>query len=247
MTQPTSFLITGASSFLGKCLTRTLSQNPQYKVFLTSRTAFNPGDILKNGNCFHLSGIDLLKEEDLSVLSKAVDKFFPERFHLINCLGYFPGYRTMAELPIDKTKEVFDSNVISLYSVAHQLIPLMCKRGGGHFMAFSSHTNYQHYPRLVAYSAAKAAVESLISGISNEYLNEGIIANTIALSTLYTETERKLKPNGDCENWLQPEEVSRFIEEFVLRSGGTVNGNVIHMYKYSPSYFHQSYYQRIRQ
>jgi 3-oxoacyl-[acyl-carrier protein] reductase len=246
MTEPTSFLITGASSFLGRSLARSLSDSPQYNIFLTSRKALKADTIPKNDNSFHLSGIDLLKEEGLSALSKAVDRFFPGKFHIINCLGLFPGYLTLADLPVGKAKAVFDSNVVSLYGVAHQLLPLMCKRGGGHFIAFSSHSNYQHYPEMVAYSAAKAAVESLISGISNEYLNEGIIANTIALSTLNTTTEWELKPNGDRGNWLRLEEVSHFIEEFVLRSGNLVNGNVIHLYKYSLSYFHQSYFQRIK-
>lgn len=242
-----SFLITGASSFLGRSLADTLSQDDSNRLFLTSRKPANSTNGLKkNKNVFQLPGIDLSTEEDLSRLATAVDGYFPGKFHIINCLGFFPGYERLDDLPIGEARKVFDSNVVSLYGVAHQLIPIMRKRKGGHFIGFSSHTNYQHYPNMVAYSAAKAAVESLISGIANEYLHQGIIANTIALSTMDTHVEWKMKPRGDRKNWLRPVEVSRFIQDFVRQPGGLVNGNVIHLYKYSQSYFHQSYFERIK-
>ena len=241
-----AFLITGASSYLGRSLARILAKNDRNRLLLTSRRPPGHGSVIKNKNIHHLHGIDLSQEEGLSALAKAVDGFFPGKFHVVNCLGFFPGYRAMEDLSPGDAKKVFESNVVALYGVAHRLLPMMCKRKGGHFIGFSSHTNYQHYPNIVAYSAAKAAVESMISGIANEYLSRGIIANTIALSTMFTETERKMKPQGDRKNWLRPEEVSRFIQDFVLQPAALVNGNVIHLYKYSDSYFHQSYFERIK-
>jgi NAD(P)-dependent dehydrogenase (short-subunit alcohol dehydrogenase family) len=241
-----AFLITGASSYLGKSLARILAKNVRNRLLLTSRRPARYGNAPENNNIHHLHGIDLSQEEGLRALARAADDYFPGKFHVVNCLGFFPGYLAMEELSLGDAKKVFESNVVALYGVAHFLLPLMCKRKGGHFIGFSSHTNYQHYPDIVAYCAAKAAVESMISGIANEYLSRGIIANTIALSTLLTETERKMKPQGDRKNWLRPEEVSRFIENFVLQPAALVNGNVIHLYKYSDSYFHQSYFERIK-
>jgi len=89
-------------------------------------------------------------------------------------------------------------------------------------------------------------VESLIQGISNEYLHQGIIANTIALATLDTKEERIIKPNGDPPNWLKMNEVCTLVDNFIANSNGLFNGNIIHAYKHSETYFGQSYFDRIK-
>lgn len=245
MAEKHSFVITGANSFLGRAFAKMLSKNEDYKVFLTSRNKFNFNGLLKKKNVAYLPEVDLTIESDAKKFTDAVNDFLPDQFHVINCLGYFPGYDTIEEINTETTKKVFYSNVIALYSVANNLLPLMCKRKGGHFIGFSTHTSYQHYPRMVAFTAAKAAVESLIRGIANEYLEKGINANTIALATLLTETELKMKPKGDSKNWLNTDEVCEFVENIILQPSKLISGNVIHIYKYSDSYFHQSYFDRI--
>jgi len=246
MSEKHSFVITGANSFLGRAFVKMLSKNKDYKVFLTSRSKFNFNGLLNKENVSYLPEIDLTVESDVEKLAIAINDFLPGRFHVINCLGYFPGYETIEGINITTAKNVFDSNVLALYCVANKLLPLMCKRHGGHFIAFSTHTSYQHYPRMVAFTAAKAAVESLIRGIANEYFEKGINANTIALATLLTETELKMKPKGDSKNWLSTDEVCEFVENIILQPSKLISGNVIHIYKYSDSYFHQSYYDRIK-
>ena len=245
MAEQYSFVITGANSFLGREFAKMLSRNENYKVFLTSRSKFNFNGLLKNKNVSYLPEIDLTIESDVEKLIIAINDFLPDKFHVINCLGYFPGYETVEEINISTAKKVFDSNVLTLYSVANKLLPLMCKRKGGHFIGFSTHTSYQNYPKMVAFTAAKAAVESLIKGIANEYLDKGINANTIALATLYTETELKIKPKGDSKNWLNTDEVCELVENLIIQPSKLLNGNVIHIYKYSDSFFHQSYYDII--
>lgn len=246
MAEQHSFVVTGANSFLGRAFAKMLSKNEDYKVFLTSRSKFNFNGLLKKKNVSHLPEIDLTVESDVEKLATAINDFLPGKFHVINCLGYFPGYETIEKINIATAKNVFNSNILALYSVANKLLPLMCKRKGGHFIGFSTHTAYQHYPRMVAFTAAKAAVESLIKGIANEYLNKGINANTIALATLLTEAELKIKPKGDSKNWLNTDEVCEFVENIILQPNKLISGNVIHIYKYSDTYFHQSYFDRIK-
>jgi short-subunit dehydrogenase len=245
MAEQHSFVITGANSFLGRAFAKMLSKNEDYKLFLTSRSKFNFNGLLKKKHVSYLPEIDLTVESDVEKLAATINDFLPERFHIINCLGYFPGYETIEEINIATAKNVFNSNVLALYSIANKLLPLMCKRKGGHFIGFSTHTSYQHYPKMVAFTAAKAAVESLIRGIANEYFEKGINANTIALATLLTETELKMKPKGDSKNWLNTDEVCEFVENIILQPSKLVSGNVIHIYKYSDSFFHQSYFDRI--
>ena len=71
-------------------------------------------------------------------------------------------------------------------------------------------------------------------------------ANIISLSTLKTDIELKMKPQWDYEHWLMPDEVCKVVDSLVETTDGLVNGSVIHAYKYSDTYFGQSYYDRIK-
>lgn len=240
-----SYVITGANSFLGEAFAKYLSEKKNSKLFLTSRTKSDYLEKLTSNNIRYFPKIDLTEENDLDNLHNEIDNFISDKFHIINCVGYFPDYKTIQDMNIVEAKKVFDSNILSLYGVAHKLIPLMNKRGGGHFIGFSTHTSYQHYPLMVAFTAAKIAVESLIQGISNEYLEKNIVANAIALATLDTEVERKIKPKGDLSSWLKTEEVCTLVDNLIANSNDLINGNVIHAYRHSKTYFGQSYFGRI--
>lgn len=241
-----SFLITGGSSFLGRACAKQIAMNNEYRVFITSRKDVSEefNNILYRTNVRYLPNIDLTKEPDMTKLTEEIDKFFPGKFHVINCLGKFTSYSRIEETTIEMAKEIFESNILTLYAVAHKIIPLMKIRGGGHFIGFTSHTSYQNYPLMATYTASKAAVESLIKSISNECLADKIYANVIALATLQTPIEKAMKPNGDYENWLAPEQVYEIIRNVILYSSNLVNGTIIHAYKYSDSFFGKSFYER---
>lgn len=251
MKELNSYLVTGASSFLGKAFAKKLSENKNNRVFLTCRSKIEfdeentLDDMIANGNVYYLPNIDLTVEKDIDLLFTEVDHFFSERFHVINCLGFFGKYEMIEQMNIDIARKIFEGNILALYSVAHKIIPLMCSRGGGHFVGFSTHTAYQNFPLMAAFTAAKVAVESLIKSISNEYLSEGIIANAIAPATLKTKVELEMKPNGDHENWLELSDVCNLVDDLILCSNNIVNGTIIQAYKYSDTYFNQSYYNRV--
>ncbi len=239
-----NFLITGASSFLGKSFVDFLSQQNNTKVLSTSRRTLldRYGD---SNRLKHLSGIDLTSDKDLATLHDECNRFFKGKFHIINCVGYFPRYDNVTSISLKECKQIMDSNVIAFYGTANYLLPLMIKRGGGHFVGFTAHTVYQDYPEMVAFTASKRAVESIIKGIANENFKDGIVSNCFALATLLTKVEKQMKPTGDHQNWLDTNEVCKEVFDFILSGSSIISGNVIHLYKYSDTYFHQAYYQRI--
>lgn len=240
-----SYVITGASSYLGKTFAKYLCKTGN-KVVLTSRRSCEDLSSLQSDSVLYLPGLSLVEENDLDVLCKEVGLFFERGFHVINCLGYFPDYKSIESMSIEEARNVLESNVLAVFGVANRLLPLMSERGGGHFVGFSMHTAYQNYPYMALFSAAKMALESFIKGISNEYLKDGIIANVISLSTLQNDNELRMKPHGDYSNWLKADEVCRIVKNLIEHSSGFVNGSVIHAYKYSETFFGESYFDRIK-
>jgi 3-oxoacyl-[acyl-carrier protein] reductase len=245
MSKNLSFVITAAGSDLGRSLAEVLLEDSQTSLLLTTRKEYDFRKLEETGRVLHCPNLDLANEQDISTLASETDRFFKTGFHVVNCVGYFPGYSPLSDINVSEARRIFESNLLAVYAVAFALLPLMQTRGGGHFMAFSSHTDYQSYPLMAAFTSAKAGLETLIRSIAHEYSKDKIIANTLAVATLATETEKKLKPHGDHENWLQLAQVSRLIRELVENPFSIMNGNTIHLYNHSDSFFHQSYFERI--
>lgn len=242
-----SYIITGSSSYLGMALAVHLAKNKDNKLLLTSRKQCPELEKLQNERIRYIPFIDLTTDDGLDCLYNHSADFFDSPFNILNCVGYFPGYKPIQEISIQEARTVLESNVLSVYGVANRLLPLMEQKGGGHFISFSMHTTYQNYPLMAIFTAAKAAIESLTVSISNEYLKSGIYANVISLATLLTELEQKIKPHGDHLNWLKTEEVCIVVEDFIQHSHGIINGSILHSYKYSDSFFGDSYFNRIKE
>lgn len=241
-------MITGASGYLGHAMAEELSEDKDAFLILVGRHREKVGEVefFDNNRMLRLAGLDLTLEQDVYTLVQNVEKLCPGQFDVINCVGRFPGYRPVIQVSGREALDVFNSNYLTVYNVAHALIPLFRKRGGGNFVAFTSHSRYQAYPLMAAFDSSKAAVEQLIRHIANEESCNGLIANAFALATLATEEEFRLKPHGDHEHWLRPREVASAVCHALRSPAGLINGNTIHLYKYSPTYFASSYFDRIK-
>ena len=121
----------------------------------------------------------------------------------------------------------------------------MVARGGGDFITFSAHSQYQNYPMMAAFNSAKAAVESLTMSLSNEYFKFAVRSNCFALATMLTPAEVAMKPRGDHEKWLTSVEVAARVMDLIEKSDAIFSGNVVQLFKHSDSYFGQSYFSRI--
>lgn len=239
------YLITGANSYLGMKLAEYLSEDLQNKVFTTSRRPGALDKMTTTKNRRHLAGVDLLEPKDLARVVSAVDEWATESFQLVNCVGYFPGYMPICKTPLEEARRVFESNVLALYATATAMLPLMREKGGGHFIAFSSHAVMQSYPLMATFTAAKASVDSLVQSIANEHSKDGIVANALAIATLDSPKERALRPMAKKADWLRVEQIARLVEEIVRSPFGVMNGNTIHLFNYSDTFFHTSFYKRL--
>lgn len=241
-----NFLITGASSSLGRSFFNILKNEKNNRIFLTSRRKYEFPVCEDCPKIEYLPGVDLLVEDDLLKLASHVDNYFNEPFHIINCVGYYEGQEPFFETSLENARKIFDINYTSVYGVAKAILPIMIAKGGGHFIAFSCNSVKYKYPFMAPFTASKAALESLIGSLANEFAKDHLVANAFALATLNTEPERKMKPFGDHTNWLSVDDVCSLVLNIIDQPIEIMNGNAINLFKYSPSFFHQSYFDRIK-
>ena len=240
-----NYIIAGANSYLGQAIAKHLAQSDINRVLLVTRKPFD-FSTLESEKIKHVKGIDFLNKNHLLSLSSEANIFFKEMFNVINCMGYYSGQEPFNETSFEEASRIIESNFISVYRSASALIPIMINKGGGHFIAFTCNSVRYNYPQMASFTAAKSALESLVRSIANEYYDKGIYANAFQLATLLTEHEKMVKPYGDHKNWLKTIEVAQYIDTFIKQSSHLTNGNTISLYHHSDSFFHDSYFNRIK-
>ncbi len=242
-----NYFITGANSPLGKAIVDRLIKNPSNRLLLTS---YKKSEDLKNlidgTRVGYISGINLLNKKDLILLKQKVTNFFKSNFNVINCTGYYLGQEPFEKTSIDEAKKIFDGNFLTVYNTAYTLLPLMKLRGGGHFILFGCNSVVYNYPWMAAFTAAKTALQSLATSLAHEYAEDNIHINTLRLATLQTPRELTTKPYGDQKNWINPYDIAELIESLTQGPFSLINGAAIDLYKPSPLYYHQSYFDRIK-
>jgi short-subunit dehydrogenase len=240
-----NFIITGVGSFLGREFVDHLSQNPDNKLIVTSRknVAFKQSI---SQSIKYLSGIDLLVEKDLNNIVVAANEFFDGPFSVINCTGYYEGQEPLERTSITESNRILNSNYTTVYNLSIKLLDTMIQKGGGHFVGFSCNSVKYNYPQMAPFTAAKSAMESFFRTVANEFYDRGIYANSFQLATLLTDHEILRKPFGDQEKWLKLNEVVTYVEQFLTQPNQLHNGNSIQLYHYSESFFHKSYFDRIK-
>jgi len=244
MKEKRNIVITGANSQLGNAIMRRATNDYDSQIIATTRSSADLSEFEKNKNITHLTGINLTKEQDINKLSQIVDEKFIDKFDIIHSVGNFWYHVPFKEYEMHQAKEMMESHYLTLYNVCYNLIPKMINNGGGHIIGFSCNSVKYNYPLMAAFTAAKAAVETLIKCIANEYSKDKIIANAFALASLQTNTVEQSKPFGDFENFMSTDAVAKAVLKINDEGFEYLNGNIINLFKYSDSFFNEGYLKR---
>lgn len=105
---------------------------------------------------------------------------------LVNNAAAFPGALTV-EQDVTSFEQTFDTNVRGTYFLVAQLVGGMLERGRGSIVNVTSMVASKGVPGASAYSASKAAVESLTRTWAAEFGSGGVRVNSVAPGPTRTE------------------------------------------------------------
>jgi len=237
----TGVLVTGASSDIGQELCRRLSER-QVKTLGTYKTHRPAG-------CeavLPAKGIDLSVGADLDRMLALTKEHFSGPFGIVHCVGDFWEHVPINRCSLELAGRMITSHYLTLYGVLNRLLPLMAEVGGGRVLAISCTSTQFSYPDMAAFTSAKAAVETLVKCVANEWAECGIVANAVALSTIGTDkvVSSPSKPMSPQENYVTPAEAAQLIEQILYLSSPYFSGNVVRPLKYSRTFYYRGYFQR---
>ena len=105
---------------------------------------------------------------------------------LINNAGIGGANANIWELTVEELDRVYRTNLRGVFSFCHETIPSMLKKNYGRIVNIASIAGKEGNPKMVPYSATKAAVIGLTKSVGKELAGTGVIANCITPAVVQT-------------------------------------------------------------
>jgi NADP-dependent 3-hydroxy acid dehydrogenase YdfG len=167
--------ITGAGSGIGRAATLRLLVDGA-KVFAMSRTQARLGSLKDDAASDKLSIFcgDVRTESDVVAAVAACVEQFGTVDVLVNNAGLGVPTTDLAEAPLEKFEEMFDTNVKGVFLCTREVLKIMRPKKSGHIMTVISMGGQRTNPVAPVYCASKFAARGLSSGLADQVLSDGI-------------------------------------------------------------------------
>ncbi|UAM98524.1 SDR family oxidoreductase [Polaribacter litorisediminis] len=222
-------VITGTSRGIGFELAKIFANNGHKVLAISRNTA--PLSALNHPNISILA-VDL---SDNSEIKKASD-FVKENWKQVDILIHNAGKlinKTFTDLTSNDFLEVYKVNVFAVAELTKLLIPYLPK--GSHVVTVSSMGGIQgsvKFPGLAAYSSAKGAVITLSELLAEEYKEQQIAFNVLAIGAVQTEMLAEAFP--DYKAPLSALEMANYMYDFSLSGNKFYNGKILQVSSTTP-------------
>lgn len=223
-----TILITGTSRGIGAEMALLFAKEGHEVIALSRK---ENTDFLTYKNIYYYS-VDLSCEEDLKIFTEKIT----ERFTTIDVLIHNAGAivnKPFSEISAQEFEYVYKVNVFGVAALNRHILPLMQK--GSHVVTISSMGGIQgsmKFPGLAAYSSSKGAVITLSELLAEEYKEQHIAFNVLALGAVQTEMLNEAFPGYIAP--ISPIGMAEYIKDFALTGQKYFNGKVIQVSSSTP-------------
>jgi NAD(P)-dependent dehydrogenase (short-subunit alcohol dehydrogenase family) len=184
-------VITGGTEGMGKATAECFArEGARVAVLARRRSALDDtAAALTLAGCRDALGIvtDLTDPASITAAFDEIGSRWAEINVLVNTVG--PGAEITGvfdDLDDSTWFRAFDLMVMSVVRTCRAALPLLRKADWGRIVNLSAHSVQRQSPRLIAYTAGKAALTSLTKNLSMTLAPEGILVNTVSPGTFLT-------------------------------------------------------------
>jgi NAD(P)-dependent dehydrogenase (short-subunit alcohol dehydrogenase family) len=180
-----SFLITGASSGIGKAAVLLLVQKG-HLVFAGVRTQKAMEEIGQLSTNVHPIHIDVTNRESILSAKSRIEQTIPEKtLHGLVNNAAIAISAPMEFVPIDEVQKQMDVNVTGLIAITQAFLPML-RNGNGRIVNVGSLSGLLTTPFLGPYCASKYAVEAITDAMRMELHSSGIKVSLIEPGSIKT-------------------------------------------------------------
>lgn len=226
--QSKNIIITGTSRGIGYELALQFA-NEGHNVLALSRKTSKALLEHKNITCISVDlGLDSAIDE--------VENFIKSTFKKVDILIHNAGallLKPFEQITSSEFEAIYKVNVFAVASLTRICIPYLSK--GSHVVTISSMGGIQgsmKFAGLAAYSSSKGAVITLSELLAEEYKEEGIAFNVLALGAVNTEMLQEAFPGYEAP--LSAKEMADYIFNFALTGNKYYNGKVLQVSSSTP-------------
>ena len=228
---PKNIIITGTSRGIGFELIQLLASQGHHVLALSRNI-----NALRELRAIHatIAGLQI-DISDTNQLDKVSD-FVTQNWSQVDCIIHNAGKlinKPFADTVFDDFLEVYNVNVFAVAGLTKEMLPYL--KSGSHVVAISSMGGIQgsmKFPGLAAYSSSKGAVITLFELLAEEYKEQGIAFNTLALGAVQTEMLAEAFP--DYKAPTTATEMANYIANFALTGNQFYNGKVLQVSSSTP-------------
>ncbi len=223
-----NIIITGTSRGIGYELALQFAAAGHQILAISRKT---PKELLENPNITCLS-VDISNEVEL----EQVEKFIAKTWKKIDILIHNAGsliHKPFTQISSKEFQDIYKVNVFAVAELTKICIPYLQK--WSHVVTISSMGGIQgsmKFPGLAAYSSSKGAVITLSELLAEEYKEQGIAFNVLALGAVNTEMLQEAFPGYKAP--LSPKEMADYIFNFALTGNKYYNGKVLQVSSSTP-------------
>lgn len=223
-----NIIITGTSRGIGYELALQFANAGHHVLALSRKT---PEELISHSNITCLS-VDLASETDLG----QVEKFLSQTWGKVDVIIHNAGsivQKPFAQTSLSDFEKVYKVNVFGVANLTKLCLPYL--QSGSHVVSISSMGGIQgsvKFAGLSAYSSSKGAVITLSELLAEEFKEQGIAFNALALGSVNTEMLQEAFPG--YEALISAKEMADYIFNFALMGNKYHNGKVIQVSSSTP-------------
>jgi NAD(P)-dependent dehydrogenase (short-subunit alcohol dehydrogenase family) len=223
-----NIIITGTSRGIGNELAFKFA-NDGHQVLAISRKV--PSNLAAHENVSCLS-VDLSNAEELKQIAHFLETSWKQVDVVIHNAGAIL-LKPFAKTSVEEFRKIYEVNVFGVVSLTQIALPYLKK--GSHVVTISSMGGIQgsmKFSGLSAYSSSKGAVITLAELLSEEYKEQGISFNVLALGSVQTEMLEEAFPGYQAP--LSAAQMADYIMDFSLKGNQFFNGKVLQVSSSTP-------------
>ena len=223
-----NIIITGTSRGIGLELALKFA-NAGHQVLAISRKT-NP--ILENHTNITCLSVDLSIESDF----EKITDFLSTKWKSVDAIVHNAGallFKPFAETTQNDFENIYKVNVFAVANLTRICLPYLQK--GSHVVSISSMGGVQgssKFAGLSAYSSSKGAIITLSELLAEEFKEQQISFNVLALGSVNTEMLQEAFPGYVAP--LSAEEMANYIFDFTLTGNKFFNGKVLSVASSTP-------------